>query len=139
MNKYFIDVIRNHYADFSGKATRTQFWLWVLWYVFFAVLLLGLSMILPILGILLFVMAIGLLVPNVAIVVRRLRDGGFSPYLAFLMLPYYISNLLGHLPDSVYENIGTIGAISILFSGLVVLVCNIALLVLMCLPSKSAE
>ena len=139
MNKYFIDVIRNHYGDFSGKATRTQFWLWVLWYVFFAVLLMGLSMILPILCILLFVMAIGLLVPNVAIVVRRLRDGGFSPYLAFLMLPYYIGNLLGHLPDSVYENIGTIGAISFLFSGLVVLVCNIALLVLMCLPSKSAK
>ena len=30
MNKYFIDVIKNHYCDFSGKATRTQFWLFVL-------------------------------------------------------------------------------------------------------------
>ena len=27
---YFIDVIKNHYFDFSGRATRKQFWMWVL-------------------------------------------------------------------------------------------------------------
>ena len=28
-NKYFIDVIKNHYLDFGGKATRTQYWAYV--------------------------------------------------------------------------------------------------------------
>lgn len=27
---YFIDVIRNHYIDFKGTATRKQFWMWFL-------------------------------------------------------------------------------------------------------------
>ena len=29
-NTYFLDPIKNHYIDFGGKATRTQFWLFVL-------------------------------------------------------------------------------------------------------------
>lgn len=27
---YFLDVLTHHYVDFKGRATRKQFWLWVL-------------------------------------------------------------------------------------------------------------
>lgn len=27
---YFLDVLTHHYVDFKGRATRKQFWLWIL-------------------------------------------------------------------------------------------------------------
>lgn len=142
MKKYFLDVLIHHYADFSGKATRTQYWLWVLWSLFVVVLLMGLTYLVHIFGIVLGIVALGILVPNIAITVRRLRDGGFSPWLGFLMLPYFLSQILGHLPESFFESLGSIGylvGIMMIVFGLLTFVCNVALLILMCLPSKNVD
>ena len=38
MKKYFIDVIKHHYADFIGKATRKEYWLFILWDWFFGIM-----------------------------------------------------------------------------------------------------
>ena len=88
MNKYFIDVVKNHYIDFSGKATRTQFWMFALWN-FIISFVLGL-----ICGIFLknyadtvsMIYSLALLLPALGIAARRLRDGGFSPWLLLLLL-----------------------------------------------------
>lgn len=89
MNKYFIDVIKNHYADFGGKATRTQYWLFVLWN-FIVSLVIGI-----ICGIFLkentanminWIYWLVLLLPSLGIAARRLRDGGFTPWLLLLLL-----------------------------------------------------
>ncbi len=88
MNKYFIDVIKNHYIDFSGKATRTQFWMFALWN-FIISFVLGI-----ICGIFLknhanivnMVYSLALLLPALGIAARRLRDGGFTPWLLLLLL-----------------------------------------------------
>ena len=87
MNKYFIDVIKNHYCDFSGKATRTQFWM-------FALINFIVSFVLGLVCGMLFkektanmisvIYALALLLPTLGIGARRLRDGGFTPWLLLL-------------------------------------------------------
>ncbi len=86
-NTYFLDVIKNHYLDFAGKATRKQFWLWVLWsFIVFLVL----SIVLGFFGktgdIIYFLCSLAVLLPSLGIAARRLRDGGFSPWLLLLLL-----------------------------------------------------
>ena len=90
MNKYFIDVIKNHYIDFAGKATRTQFWLFVLWNLIVSFVL-GLIMGLAGLSantsdIVKWVYFLALLLPSLGIAARRLKDAGFTPWLLLLYL-----------------------------------------------------
>ena len=75
---YFVDVLKNHYCDFKGRATRTQYWLFVL---FTIVLLLPINLILLFtIPKLMSLLNLALFIPNLAIITRRLRDGGFSPW-----------------------------------------------------------
>ena len=84
---YFVDPIKNHYLDFAGKANRKQFWLFVLFnfFVFFV-----LSIVLNFLGktgdVIYFVCQLAVLLPSLGIAARRLRDGGFSPWLLLIGL-----------------------------------------------------
>lgn len=87
MKTYFIDVIKNHYCDFSGKATRTQFWLFAL-INFIVGLVLGIvcGMFLKeqTANMISIIYNLALLLPCLGIAARRLRDGGFSPWLLLL-------------------------------------------------------
>ena len=87
MNKYFIDVIKNHYIDFAGRATRTQFWMFVLW-DFIVGFVLGLVCGMFLKGqtanMVSMLYTLALLLPSLGIAARRLRDGGFSPWLLLL-------------------------------------------------------
>ena len=92
---YFIDPIKNHYVDFSGKATRTQFWLWILFsFLVFLVLSIALGFLGKTGGIIYFVCELAVLLPSLAIAARRLRDGGFTPWLLLLMLVPFIGWLV---------------------------------------------
>lgn len=95
MKTYFLDVILNHYADFKGRATRKQFWLFQLWGAITFVLLLGCLVLAGIwesqplawgsvIGMLL--LFVGTLIPNIAIHVRRLHDIDFSGWWLLLNL-----------------------------------------------------
>ena len=70
---WFIDPIKNHYADFNGRATRKEFWMFVLIYfiIYAAIMLLGLDLIAAL-------FSLALLVPSLAIGARRLHDTGMS-------------------------------------------------------------
>ncbi len=84
---YFVDPIKNHYFDFTGKADRKQFWLFVL---FNFLVFLVLSIVLGFLGktgdVVYFVCQLAVLLPSLGIAARRLRDGGFSPWLLLIGL-----------------------------------------------------
>ena len=84
---YFVDPIKNHYLDFAGKANRKQFWLFVL---FNFLVFLVLSIVLGLLGktgdVIYFVCQLAVLLPSLGIAARRLRDGGFSPWLLLIGL-----------------------------------------------------
>lgn len=89
MNKYFIDVIKNHYFDFSGRATRTQFWMFVLWNFIVALVLgivCGMFLKAQTVNMIQWIYAIALFFPGLGIAARRLRDGSFSPWLLLLGL-----------------------------------------------------
>jgi len=87
-NTYFIDVVKNHYLDFEGKANRKQFWSYVLaWIIIWVVLIiLGAIFSSSLFMWILWLLAIALLLPNIAIGCRRLRDAGLSPWWMLLLL-----------------------------------------------------
>ena len=90
--KNFIDIIKNHYLDFKGMATRKQFWYFILG-VFICCLVLHL-----ISNILTLLFILGTMIPCVAITVRRLKDADFDPRLGFISILFYIYALFNMLP-----------------------------------------
>lgn len=84
-----IRVVFARYAQFEGLASRPEFWYW---YLFNALVGIGLFMVMliPIAGALAglawFGWAIAVLVPTLAVAVRRLRDAGYHWAWMFLAL-----------------------------------------------------
>ncbi len=97
-NHYFLDTLKNRYADFNGKATRSQYWYFVLFYVLLSIVLalIDIFVVNPLLGIniqeayqggiLQTVFALALIIPTIAIGVRRLHDIGKSGWLMLIAL-----------------------------------------------------
>jgi uncharacterized membrane protein YhaH (DUF805 family) len=92
---YLTDPIKQ-YAVFTGRATRKQFWMWTLWVMGISIVLgiidevsgaqiqIGDSGLMPI-GILSSLFSLGLLLPALAIAVRRLHDTGRSGWWYLLI------------------------------------------------------
>ncbi len=145
MNKYFWDVIINHYFDFRGKATRKQYWFFILWGIVFVVALFVFSLILelfsPILTLITTVIKWAVLfIPSMAIMVRRLRDGGFSPWFILLLVPSYLYLGFGaFLANTSSQTINPMILLGLLGLNVIVLASSIVLLVLLCLPSKNPQ
>lgn len=74
---WFLDPIKNKYFDFTGRATRQEFWMYVLSYV---ILYVAISLVANVIGlsVLAILFALGVLAPSVAITARRLHDIGMS-------------------------------------------------------------
>ena len=70
----------NKYADFTGRATRSEFW----WFFLFQVLVLLIAG--TISDILYAVVALGLLLPGLAVGARRLHDIGKTGWLLLLWI-----------------------------------------------------
>lgn len=82
---YFTDAFRK-YADFKGRATRTAYWMYILFYF---LIYIGLAMVegmlfgLPILS---GIFALIMLIPSLAYGARRLHDMGRSGWWQLLLL-----------------------------------------------------
>jgi uncharacterized membrane protein YhaH (DUF805 family) len=88
---YFIGALKK-YADFSGRARRTEFWMFMLFYtIFYLVLALVGSLLGTELLALLFSLA--LLVPSLSIGARRLHDTGRSGWWQLI----YIVPIIGFI------------------------------------------
>ncbi|MBB1249167.1 MULTISPECIES: DUF805 domain-containing protein [unclassified Rhizobium] len=90
-------VLTTNYANFSGRARRSEYW-WYVLFVFIASLVLGLidEMVIG-MGLLGGVFALATLIPGIAVGVRRLHDRdmsgwwlliGFVPLVGWLILIY---------------------------------------------------
>ena len=89
-NHYFLDVVKNNYANFNGRATRSQYWYFVLFYLLISIVLslIDLYAINPAMGmtpeeaaqggILSVVFALAMLLPQIGLGIRRLHDTGKS-------------------------------------------------------------
>lgn len=84
-----VRAVFGSYADFSGRATRPEYWFW---YLFSVIVTIGAYLLIwiPFVGILiafaLIAWAVAVFVPSLAVTVRRLRDAGFHWGFLFLQL-----------------------------------------------------
>jgi uncharacterized membrane protein YhaH (DUF805 family) len=131
-NKYFWQVVAHHYAGFSGRATRKEFWSYYLILVitnvilalfWFLSLFIGWVVVLATVSILAFIIDIILLIPTLAIMARRLHDIGWSGlWLLLFIVPIATFVLLTSIflepmpPDSMTSHAaGFLGAIVVTF------------------------
>jgi len=143
------------YADFQGRSRRMEFWMFglgvFLLYIMLFVIsltigigsaglalsgggagLVGLMMSMGVLSMVFAIVWLGLLIPSIAVSVRRLHDTGRSGFWLFLYLaPYLIGTIItfSAMPSN-YTGLTAIGGI---FS-LIGLIGGIVLLVFYCLP-----
>ncbi|MBX3177617.1 MAG: DUF805 domain-containing protein [Candidatus Hydrogenedentes bacterium] len=95
---WYLDGLKN-YTGFSGRAHRTEFWMYVLFTVIVVVVLSIIEGIVGLTGILTTLYYLGTLLPNIAVSMRRLHDTdrsgwwlliGFIPFIgAIVLLIFY--------------------------------------------------
>lgn len=109
-NSYFMDVLKNKYAQFSGRAPRREFWYFTLFYIIVYILLgiiegvLGIGIPFGVhpetgapmgqIGILSLILSLALLLPSLAISFRRLHDIGKSAWWLLVGLVPIIGGLV---------------------------------------------
>ncbi|WP_457743696.1 DUF805 domain-containing protein [Sulfurimonas sp.] len=81
---YFIDAYKN-YANFSGRATRQQYWMFYLIYMLAYILLVVADMMIQTGGLLSGLFALGSFIPSIAIAARRLHDTNRSGWWQLLL------------------------------------------------------
>jgi uncharacterized membrane protein YhaH (DUF805 family) len=138
------------YADFSGRAPRAEYWWYVLAIIILSVVariidsILGMNVAGPYGPVSLIVM-LGLLVPNIAVSIRRLHDTNRSGWWILLpIVPYCLAFVLGGAAmmgaAAGGSSVGLMAGAGI--AGLFLLigaVCAIVLLVFMVLPGTPGE
>lgn len=82
---YYLKTLKN-YATFSGRARRSEYWFFFLFNAIISVLLniVGTFLDLPILG---SIYSLGILIPSIAVGIRRMHDVNKSGW--FLLIPIY--------------------------------------------------
>lgn len=82
--EYFTDALKQ-YATFTGRATRQQYWMFILFYVIFYVVAVVIDAVLGTM-ILTTIYVLGLLVPSIAVAARRLHDTGRTGWWQLISL-----------------------------------------------------
>ena len=82
---WYLDVLKKKYADFSGRAHRTEFWMFTLFNIIIAVVVLIIDMFIT--GGLIYALYwLAVLVPSIALGARRLHDTDKSGWMLLLGL-----------------------------------------------------
>ena len=101
------DAVRSvlsNYTNFSGRASRSEYWWWILALIGLQIVIFVISLITPEIGLLLSVVVFfGVIIPGLAVAVRRLHDTGRSGWwllVAFIPLVGALILLIFLLLDS---------------------------------------
>ena len=100
MNGYLATLKK--YADFNGRARRTEYWLFVLFSMVIAMVLGVVDYVLGTPGIIGLIFALAILIPSIAVGVRRLHDtdrSGWWLLIAFIPILGTIALLIFLLLD----------------------------------------
>jgi len=110
--KWYLKVVRDNYANFNGRASRQEYWMFFLFNVIFAGALSFIEGLTGMFGtdesILANIYSLAVAIPSIAVGVRRMHDTGKSGW--FLLIPIYNfillvtqcesnSNKYGEVPD----------------------------------------
>jgi uncharacterized membrane protein YhaH (DUF805 family) len=96
---WYIDAFKN-YVNFSGRASRTAFWMFVLIHIIVSVILVFVDGAIGAMdqetgmGLLSFVYSLAVLIPGIALGVRRLHDSGKTGWLYLLVFVPVIGGLV---------------------------------------------
>ena len=90
---YYIDAFRN-YVNFNGRATRTQYWMFMLFNIIAQIILAVVTLVLPFLSFLGTVYSLGVLLPSLAIGARRLHDTDRSAWWLLLLLVPFVGAIV---------------------------------------------
>lgn len=84
--KYYLIVLQN-YVNFEGRARRKEYWMFVLFNLIFSYSLAFLDLYVLKTGFLDLIYSLALLIPSIAVGVRRMHDVGKSGW--YLLIPIY--------------------------------------------------
>jgi uncharacterized membrane protein YhaH (DUF805 family) len=82
---WYLAVLKK-YAVFSGRARRKEFWMFYLFYLIIVVVLSVIEWMIGIPGILTGIYSLALIIPSIAVTVRRLHDTGRSGWWWWILL-----------------------------------------------------
>lgn len=82
----YLKVIKEHYADFNGRARRQEYWMFVLFNAIITVVLGVVDQLVGTGGFLGGIYGLAVLVPGIAVAVRRMHDIGKSGWLLLVAL-----------------------------------------------------
>lgn len=98
---YFIDLIRNKYADFDGRARRSEYWYYTLFYyvgifaiVFFSSILESFAGSKDLAVKIIFAYLIALMIPSLAVKVRRLHDTSNSGWMLLIKIIPLVGSII---------------------------------------------
>lgn len=137
--------ILEKYADFSGRASRAEYW-WYFLAIIIAFVVLGIvegivgikGMILGAYGPLTALLWLATIVPGIAVGVRRLHDTNRSAWWLLLMVPYLFVMILSAM--TLRAGVGGLAALGTAgLLAIVGLVCAVVLLVFMVLPGTPGD
>ncbi|WP_298777439.1 DUF805 domain-containing protein [uncultured Polaribacter sp.] len=90
--KWYLKVLKEHYADFSGRARREEFWMFQLFNLIFMFVIFGvlggIAAVLesPFIMFIGYIYVFAIIIPGLALVVRRLHDVGKSGWFFLIQL-----------------------------------------------------
>lgn len=114
--EWYLNVMRENYANFNGRARRKEYWMFTLFYTLlvmacaFALALLvatGAYMLTLLVAVMSIAAILVHVVPSLAVAVRRLHDVGQSGWFLLLALVPYIGNLIIFVFSVIEGNKGT--------------------------------
>tara|TARA_B100001769_G_scaffold261438_1_gene242883 strand:+ start:515 stop:889 length:375 start_codon:yes stop_codon:yes gene_type:complete len=114
--EWYLNVMRENYANFNGRARRKEYWMFTLFYTLlvmacaFALALLvatGAYMLTLLVAVMSIAAILVHVVPSLAVTVRRLHDVGQSGWFLLLALVPYIGNLIIFVFSVIEGNKGT--------------------------------
>ena len=86
----FLKVVRDNYANFNGRARRKEYWMFYLFYILLYIVATIIDIVLLFtigFGFFTWIVSLGLLVPTIAVLARRMHDTGKSGW--FMLIPVY--------------------------------------------------
>ena len=99
---YYLDVVKNRYADFEGRARRREYWMFALFNVVVAVGFVAVAGVLGLVSeilaglffLLYYLYALAVLVPSLAFTVRRLHDTGRSGWWVLVSVVPFVGGFV---------------------------------------------
>ncbi|MBC8467736.1 MAG: DUF805 domain-containing protein [Candidatus Marinimicrobia bacterium] len=84
--EWYLKVVRDNYANFNGRASRQEYWMFVLFNIIFAVVAMVVDGVLGLGFIIYLLYMLAVLIPSIAVFVRRMHDIGKSGWWFFISL-----------------------------------------------------